>query len=163
MAAMLKNIISCLAVVAFVVSATPTSQSRPVIHEKRAGVDLEMRRINRIPHSQTFSMRIGLTQQNLEHSSRYLMDVSDPTSPSYGQHWTVEQIKDTFSPSNKTIKAVIEWLTGFGIAGERISLTPSRGWLAFDVTVREAEELLKTEYYHYENGGTGQLHAGCEK
>lgn len=162
-AIMFRSIISCLAVISIFGSATATSRFRMSIHEKRADIGLEMKRIDRVPHSQTFSMRIGLTQQNLEHSSRYLMDVSDPASTNYGKHWTVEQIKDIFSPSDETIDAVMKWLTVSGIAEDRISLTPSRGWLAFDATVHEAEQLLETEYFQYENGDTGQLNAGCEE
>jgi hypothetical protein len=75
-----------------VVTASPTS--RYVVHEKReignsAWVPVEAKLNGRT----TIPLSIGLTQRNLEKGHDFLMDVSDPTSPNYGKHWTPEQVR----------------------------------------------------------------------
>lgn len=64
-----------------------------IIHEKRdidsstwIVSDIKLRRDAIIPVS------IGLTQRNLEYGYEFLMDVSDPESPNYGKHWTMEKV-----------------------------------------------------------------------
>lgn len=37
------------------------------------------------------------------------------------------------------------------------------GWLSFDATVEEAENLLNTKYHYYEHEETGQPHVACEE
>jgi tripeptidyl-peptidase-1 len=101
-------------------------------------------------------VRIGLTQSNLQNADDYIMEVADPRSPKYGQHWTAKQIADTFAPSQNAIDAVKAWLQDAGISADRISLSRSLGWLTFDATATEVESLLKTEYHHYENEITGR-------
>jgi tripeptidyl-peptidase I len=66
-----------------VVTASPTS--RYVVHEKReignsAWVPVEAKLNGRT----AIPLSIGLTQRNLEKGHDFLMDVSDPTSPNYG-------------------------------------------------------------------------------
>jgi len=39
------------------------------------------------------SIFYGLKQQNIHKGHDFLMDVSDPTSPNYGNHWTPEQVR----------------------------------------------------------------------
>ena len=106
-------------------------------------------------------MRIALTQSNLDKLESYLMDVSHPDSENFGKHWTPEQVADTFAPSTETIDTAKEWLMSFGIDASRITSSPSRGWLHLDVTVKEAEDLLKTEYSTYGHE-TGVRQVACE-
>lgn len=49
-----------------------------------------------------------------------------------------------------------------GISNERIQLSKGRNWLKFNITVEEAETLLRTEYKIYNNVETGKDHLGCE-
>jgi tripeptidyl-peptidase-1 len=94
-------------------------------------------------------MRVGLQQRNLHQLEDLLLSVSHPESPTYGQHWSPAQIVDMFAPSHETIAAVKDWLVDSGLAAERLRLSPSRGWIAVNVTVEEAEKLLHTEYHVY--------------
>jgi hypothetical protein len=41
-------------------------------------------------------VKIALKQRNLGNGHDWLMDVSDPSSENYGQHWTTERIAKTF-------------------------------------------------------------------
>ena len=66
-----------------------------------------------------------------------------------------------FRPSSESVTAVREWLVVEGIAPSRIKLSKSGGWLEADVTVAEAERLLKTEYLVFTHAPTDTQHVGC--
>lgn len=151
-------------------SAAP--QKRSVVHERR---DLAQRspwsKRERIPQDEVFEMRIGLAQQNTHRGHDLLMEVSDPRSPKYGQHWSPEEVTRAFGPSDETIQAAVSWVSsalGIEDAGERLRLGAGGGWLRFEASVREAETLLDAEYWFYEHeetaqqDGEGWLAAGVE-
>ena len=106
-------------------------------------------------------MRIALTQGNLDQGYDHLMDVSHPESPNFGKHWSAKKVAETFAPSQESVDAVTEWLKSSGISPDRVSRSQSLGWLQFDATVQEAENLLKTEY-HIHHHDTGKPHIGCD-
>ncbi|KAF7318724.1 Peptidase S53 domain-containing protein [Mycena chlorophos] len=101
-------------------------------------------------------LRIGLAQQNLDSLEAHLLAVSDPTSPTYGQHWSAQRVASTFAPSRESEDAVRGWLVGAGIAPERVEVAKGRKWVQVDVSVGEAEELLQTEYFVFEDGAIGE-------
>jgi tripeptidyl-peptidase-1 len=79
--------------VAQTIAAPAPAPVSHIVHEKRdidsstwILNDIKLRRDAIIP------MSIGLTQRNLEHGYDFLMDVSDPKSPNYGKHWTMEKV-----------------------------------------------------------------------
>ncbi|KAL9100149.1 MAG: hypothetical protein Q9163_004450 [Psora crenata] len=135
--------------------------SRYVQHEKRHVLPQGWRRTHRMPPYEVLPIRIALTQGNLEKGYDYLMDVSHPDSPNYGQHWTAKQVAETFAPAPESVDAVMEWLQKFGISADRISRSQSLGWLQFNATVTEAESLLKTTY-HVHRHHTGKPHIACD-
>jgi tripeptidyl-peptidase I len=55
------------------------------------------------------------------------------------------------SNSKDDVQAVKMWLRENGVAEERVKLSQSMNWLITNVTVREAERLLKTEYFLFEH------------
>lgn len=70
-------------------------------------------------------------------------------SPNYGKFWTPEEVHSTFAPSNETVNAVRNWLIESGVDESRLVHTKNQGWIVFDATTKEAENLLHTKYYHY--------------
>ncbi|OBZ71486.1 Tripeptidyl-peptidase SED1 [Grifola frondosa] len=130
-------------------SLPPSPRTNHVVHEKRAFEPLDWVKTRKLEADKVLPMRIGLTQQNLHKVEEMLMAVSHPKSPSYGQHWSPEDVIDAFAPSYETIAAVKEWLTDFGIAAERLRLSSSKGWIEVNATTAEVEELLATEYHVY--------------
>ncbi|KUJ19485.1 subtilisin-like protein [Mollisia scopiformis] len=142
--------------------ATPTPPTH-VVHEKREHqLNKWSRRSVKLNRDAVIPMSIGLTQSNLDQGYEFLMDVSHPESQNYGKHWSMQKIKETFAPSPATIEAVKSWLIESGIEQERHKLSNSLSWIRFNVTVEEAESLLKTEYSIYENTNTGKEHLACE-
>ena len=68
-----------------------------------------------------------------------------------------------FAPSDATVATVRDWLVDSGIPAERITHSDNKGWLAFDVSAQEAENLLRTEYYIYEHASYGHIETACDQ
>lgn len=143
---------SPLTIVAALLARTAAGLAVPpgthAVHERR---HVPHPRINRrVAPDVVLPMRIGLRQDAVALASAedWLMEVSHPASPNFGQHWTSDEVIAAFSPSRETVDTVAEWLVASGIARERITHTDNKAWLAFDATAEEAESLLHTQYYH---------------
>jgi tripeptidyl-peptidase-1 len=151
-----------------------------VVHEHRASAPPGWSQTGRVDPNAPLNLRIGLTQQNLEKAEvtspltllsppsksktpqAYILSVSDPKSPTYGKHWTPEQIASTFAPSPATASAVTSWLLSSGFATHAISPSSSGGWLNINTTFAEAEALLEAEYHVYEHAETGTTHVATQ-
>ncbi|KAG2137293.1 peptidase S8/S53 domain-containing protein [Suillus cothurnatus] len=131
------------------------------VHEKRNAVPTGWSYARRHESAATLPLRIALKQNNLEFIDEYLYDVSHPESANYGKHWTAGEISRKFSPSEKSISTVRDWLIENGLASERVRVSPTKGWINVDVTVEEAERLMNTEYNVYTHV-SGQEHVACE-
>ena len=134
-----------------------------VVHERRVKTAERWQKQARACLDARLSIRIGLTQRNLHLGPQHLKDVSDPSSTSYGKHWTSEQVVEYFAPSDESIQSVRTWLNEAGIAEHRQALTSKRGWIWVEATIAEMEALLKTEYHIFNHGETGEHQIGCEE
>ena len=151
-----------LTVCTLVANAVATPSLNHVLHEKRNKLPFGWGQRKELDGKAILPMKIGLAQENLDKAEDYLMEVSHPDSPKFGQHWSAQQIAETFAPRQESVKAVIDWLVSSGITLERVSRSQSLGWLHFDATVEEAERLLKTEYHVYTHR-TGRPHVACSE
>lgn len=118
-----------------------TTSARLVVHERRdkyANPGLNRQRIN---GDVLLPMRIGLRENShaVQYAEQWLMEVSAPDSPLFGQHWTQEQIIDAFQPSSDTIRNVTAWLNSHGIF--RFTHSDNKLWFAFDLSAKRAEVL----------------------
>jgi tripeptidyl-peptidase-1 len=143
--------------------ASPTSKyAKHTLVESRSMVPEGWNYAQKLDRNVVLPMRIGLVQSNLDMLEDYLMDVSSPHSSNWGKHWSADEIAKAFSPSAETIDAVHAWLASSGIAEERVRTSTSAGWLHFNATVAEAEELLHAEYHVYEHEDSGTPHIACK-
>ena len=143
--------------------AAPTINSkRHVVHERRARVPIHWEMDSELHGDSYLPMRIALSQSNLDRADEFLMDVSHPDSPNFGKHWSAKQVAETFAPSEEAVNSVLEWLAESGVIGDRVKQSQGLSWIHADVTVSEAEDLLKTKYYKYTHAVTGQAHIACE-
>lgn len=141
------------------VFANPTS--RHILHERRLP-DKLWKRQHKLPSDTVVPMRIGLAQQNLHLASTFLNDMSDPDSLNYGKHWTPKQVGETFSASDETWRAIEEWLVQNNIHATRHTHLRNN-WLAVNVTAKEAEELLRTEYFVHRHEESGHQRVACDE
>ena len=132
-------------------SALPTRRADLILHERRAVEPLDWVRARRPAPDTSLPLRIGLAQQNLHRLEELLMSVSHPASPSYGKHFSPEDVVDIFKPSDETVARVTEWLVGAGIGKDRLKISASKGWIELNTTIEEAEALIDAEYHVYEH------------
>jgi tripeptidyl-peptidase I len=92
---------------------------------------------------QTIPLRIGLKQSNMDKLHDELMAISHPDSPVYGQHWSAEQVKEFFRPSQESHDSVNKWLVDSGFKLERIRVSPGGNWIEVEATVSEVEDVSK--------------------
>ncbi|CEJ83904.1 hypothetical protein VHEMI03295 [[Torrubiella] hemipterigena] len=130
-----------------------------VLHEKRDYVPTKR---GALAGDETVPVSIALKQTNLDKGMDLLMDVSDPDSANYGNHYTQDQIQAMFAPPEESAQAVKRWLVDAGIPADSISSPKSQGWLHFRTTVSKLEDLLKTKYNVYEFQ-PGSEHFGAEE
>lgn len=142
----------------FVVFYLAITHAASVVHEKRENLPAHWTRSSEINRRSDVVLRMGiaLAQSNLDQAYQFLMNVSDPSSPNFGEHWSTKQVAERFAPSRETVDAAKTWLTSSGISENQIKLSSSINWLYFNATVVEVEELLETSYSNYvhENGKT---------
>ena len=158
---------ACLALLAlvFAVSGVPSASSPSVVHESRSHVPSGWNAIRRAEPDLILPLRIGLAQPNLENIEAYLLDVSHPSSPNYGKHWTPGRIAETFRPTAESVETVRSWLVDVGgLEPERVHLSVGGSWLQADVSVEEAEHLLGTEYHVYQfEDDPARTHVACHE
>ncbi|PMD53985.1 uncharacterized protein K444DRAFT_699624 [Hyaloscypha bicolor E] len=148
---MKSNILLLASALAASVIAAPASTY--TVHERRSAQSASkwVKRDEPLDSRAIVPVKIALTQCNLGNGHGWLMDVSDPSSENYGQHWTTEKITETFAAEETTVTSVTTWLTSSGISEDRITVSNSKSWIRMDLTIAEAESLLKTEYKMYEH------------
>ncbi|KAH9848040.1 subtilisin-like protein [Lenzites betulinus] len=156
---LLRGLVSLGAISLALAAHTPVKR---VAHETRRSLPAGWTPIRRADPDRVLPLSIGLVQSNLDNLEEYLLDVSHPDSSNYGQHWTLQQVADTFRPSAESVESVHKWLVEDGqIGAERIRLSQSGAWIMANVTVDEAEQLLGTEYYVYSHEEGGVEHLAC--
>ncbi|KHN98389.1 Peptidase S8/S53, subtilisin/kexin/sedolisin [Metarhizium album ARSEF 1941] len=148
----------------FVAASLGVPASHHVVHERRDVGAVSGRVVKRAAASADalVPVRIALKQRNLDKGMEYLMDVSDPSSKNYGNHYTQDQVVDLFSPAQDSAEIVKRWLVERGVPDNRITSPRSKGWLDFKTTVSQLEDMLKTTYHFYENKKTGSQHLGAD-
>lgn len=66
------------------------------------------------------------------------MAVSNPSSERYGMHWSEEDVRDYFKPSEVSRGGVMRWLEGEGYVGKDVS---GGGWVEVKMSVGDAERV----------------------
>ena len=120
-----------------------------VVHEKRFAP--ASNRGERVHPEAIIPVRIGLKQSNLDSGYERLMEVSHPSSKSYGKHLSAAEVHEIFAPAAETVAAVKDWLILAGVEVSSIMSYENKGWLAIDMPAWQAEHLLSTEYYEHDD------------
>ena len=88
----------------------------------------------------------AIKQKNMDELSSILHDVSDPSSPNYGQHWTREEVSDlTSNPEARD--AVLSYLD---LVGASItSITLGEEFIIANAPIAVWERMFKTEFFTF--------------
>ena len=129
-------------------------QAAPVpsyVYAKRASLPSGWTQLQRADATAIVPLRLSLAQSNIENLYSMLLSVSDPTSPTYGQFWSPQEVALTFAPNASTIASVTGWLQYSGFSIERIQLSPGLQWISLNASVSEAEQLLNTQLFVFQH------------
>lgn len=145
------------------VSLASVTLSPLVLHERRSNTPYGWSLHRRADPDAVIPLTFALAQSNVERLEEYLLDIADPTSPSYGKHWSPAKVAATFRPSSETINTVRTWLINEGgVDPSRLRLSKDRAYLDLNATVAEAEAMLATQYFVYKHED-GTRHVACEE
>jgi tripeptidyl-peptidase-1 len=117
------------------------------------------KRGHRLPDNEVIRVDFALAipADNLDTAIQALYDISNPTSPKFGQYWSSKQVATLLMPSQYTIRDVGQWLNDSGIPRSDIRLSSDKGLLYFETTVGHAEQLLDAQYNQYFDGQHVQI------
>ncbi|KAI0642673.1 subtilisin-like protein [Trametes meyenii] len=79
-----------------------------------------------------------------------MLQVSDPASPSYGQHLSKPQMAQYVAPEAESVKVVTDWLAQYGITPQPSS--PFGDMLDIDVSLDQANALFNANFTPYPHG-----------
>lgn len=149
------SVFSALAVFAFACSAVGLSSPKYEVFEKIVMVPEGWRELPsmRVNPENTLSMRIHLAQQNVAAFEQKVIEISTPDHPTYGEHMDTDEIKRMLQPSQSTLASVLTWLEGAGIS-EHVAV--EHDWVRMNVTIAQAEDLLKTKYSYFRDDKAGK-------
>ncbi|KAJ4467466.1 subtilisin-like protein [Lentinula edodes] len=128
--------------------------STHIVHEKRDSAPIGFTHLSSAPDDQILNLRINLAMGNQAGLEAALQEASSPTSPTFREWLTKEQVESFAAPTTETVQAVTEWLTSFNITSTPI--TPAGDWIKFDVPVSTANQLLQAEFSIFNHTESGQ-------
>ncbi|KAH7869668.1 Pro-kumamolisin, activation domain-containing protein, partial [Lentinula edodes] len=128
--------------------------STHIVHEKRDSAPTGFAHLGSAPDDQILSLRINLAMGNQAGLEAALQEASSPTSPTFREWLTKEQVESFAAPTVETVQAVTEWLTSFNITSTPI--TPAGDWIKFDIPVSTANQLLQAEFSIFNHTESGQ-------
>lgn len=110
--------------------------------------------------TEELELTFGLKQQNVPLLEDTLRRVSDPESPQYGKHMSLEEVARLVRPSEVTQKVVHNWLRSHGITNCHGVLT--QDFLQCTMTAEVAERLLPGSRFHrYVSNGRSVLRSSA--
>jgi len=112
-------------------------------------------KLSSVPHPEhVIPLVFAVKQKNLEDFTRLFEQISDPASPLFGEHLSLEEVK-SMTADTKASDIIENWLLESGIPATAITKTFSGDFIRATVPVRHAERLLDTKYVtmrHSESG-----------
>ncbi len=94
----------------------------------------------------TMHISLRLPEDGVQSAARHLHDISNPSSPNFGQHWSAQKVARHFAPRATVVQNIRSWLKTSGIS--RIKLSHDQSHLSFVTTISNAEKLLATKYFY---------------
>lgn len=83
------------------------------------------------------------------------------TGLEFGQYYSAEEVAEIFAPAKERVDAVFAWLREAG--HEKFGLSANKQWVEVDMPVQKLEELLKTDYHHFDHVSTGKTTIACDQ
>jgi len=110
----------------------------------------------RFTGNKPFTLNIAIKHQNVDEVRRIHKAVSDPKSPEYGNHLTLDELNKIWSPSEEAVTAVKVWLHKYGITNDQMKWNRGQEYVQVTIGSQLIEKMLELEYYTFthEDGRT---------
>jgi tripeptidyl-peptidase-1 len=105
--------------------------------------------------TQVLNLRLSLAPANTDNFLNTVLGLSTPGHVSYGQFLSPGELQDLIAPDPTGSNAVTSWLTEQTLSSNAIQ--NNGNWLAFQLSVEQAENLLQTKFYDYKSTTTGEV------
>ena len=110
--------------------------------------------IGESPKDARIELNFAVKQRNLQSLHDTLLSVSDPKSPSYGEHLSNEAVHALIKPSDEDIATVHSFINT--VAGvEPRAASPNSDFITAVMTIGQAEALLGAKYEVLRHGRAG--------
>eukprot|EP00930_Biecheleria_cincta_P086318 TRINITY_DN7562_c0_g1_i1.p1 TRINITY_DN7562_c0_g1~~TRINITY_DN7562_c0_g1_i1.p1 ORF type:complete len:559 (-),score=78.46 TRINITY_DN7562_c0_g1_i1:22-1698(-) len=100
-------------------------------------------------------LTFAVKQQHLNELHDVLMRVSDPRSPSYGEHLSNEEVHKLIAPRPEHLAAVRDFLRRHGVEGKHA--TPNGDMIVATVPFAIADEMMSARYMNIVHTVTGNM------
>ncbi|KAJ7626044.1 family S53 protease-like protein [Roridomyces roridus] len=120
------------------------SASTMVLHESRSAVPSGFTRQGAAPASDTLTLRVALTSNNVAGLQEKLMSISTPGSSDFRQWLSMEDVKSFMQPSAATVAAFNAFASANGLSPQVIS--PNGDWVSITLPVSKANSLFAANF-----------------
>lgn len=103
-------------------------------------------RLGRAHHNYNHEVIFVIQQRNIDELTRVLHDVSNPSSPNYGLHWTIDEVTDLTS-NPEASDAVVSYLYSAGVS--IVSETLRGEFITAAAPIKIWEKMFNTEFYTF--------------
>ncbi|KAF9027259.1 family S53 protease [Hymenopellis radicata] len=125
------------------------------VHDRREAVPKGFAAAEMASANTNLNLRIALTPKDIAGLEKTLLSVSTPSSASYGQYLSLDQVKAYTSPTEESVSAVTAWLTEHGVTD--IAVTGAyNDWLSFSVPVETANTLFSAQFQNFVDVDSGE-------
>ena len=95
----------------------------------------------------------AIKQTNLEVLERVLNDVSDPSSPNYGDYMTFKEMAEIVHGRPESVAAVLRTLNSVGVKDDDVEFTLAKEYATVHIPVSTVEKLFQADMSVYVRGG----------
>ncbi|KAI8631334.1 peptidase S8/S53 domain-containing protein [Xylariaceae sp. FL1651] len=103
---------------------------------------------------ETIELRFNLAKQNTAQFHELALNIATPGHAQYGKHLTLEQIDAVVAPKPESKDLLFQWLGNHSLA-DGATLNSRGNVVKVNVTISQAEALLRANYNSYTNTNTG--------
>lgn len=134
-------------------SPSPLAARSMQLHETRETIPAGFVQSGAAPADQMLELQFGLVQNNPKGLEDALYSVSTPSSASYGQFLSKEEVEAFVAPTQETVDKVQAFLSANGLSSAPVS--PAGDWIAVNMTVSQANDLFATQFSTFTHVSSG--------
>ncbi|KAK7050590.1 family S53 protease [Favolaschia claudopus] len=125
-----------------------------IVQESHSSTPQGFTKVGPADDATTLNLRIALASSNFAGLEKALYDVSTPSSSSYGNHLSKDEVNAFLAPTAEATAAVQAWLDSHGLSATKSS--SAGDWLSLSVPVSKANQMFAAQYETFEHNASGK-------